>query len=147
MVKLLNSFFNFIFGWALDFGEGMGIIIISFLLTLMITLVYKKFTDQEIMKSLKQEIKDLSSEAKKYKDDPKKALDMQKKAMEKNLEYFKHSLKPMLITMLPLLIIYSWLGGVFKDGGAILFGLSWIWIYIISSFIFSILLRKVLKVN
>lgn len=144
---MLDSFFNFILGWTLDFGNAAGILIISFLLTLMITLIYKKFTDQEVMTSLKKEIKELSNEAKAYKEDPKKALELQKKAMEKNLEYFKHSLKPMLITMLPLLIIYSWLGGVFKESGAVLFGLSWIWIYIISSFIFSMLLRKLLKVN
>jgi len=147
VVKLLDSVFNYLFGWIFKFGDAAGILLISFFLSLVVILIYKKFTDQEVMKSLKQEIKEITNESKRIKDDPKRALELQKKAMEKNWEYMKHSLKPMLITMLPLLLLYGWLGNVYKDKGVILLGLNWIWIYIISSIIFNIILRKLLKVH
>ena len=142
---VLNNFFNLIFGWAVNISPLTGMIVISFILTLIVTLVYKWTTDQVMMKSLKDELKQHQKEMKDHKGDPKKMMEIQGKAMEKNMKYFMHSLKPMLITFIPLILVFGWLKENY-DGVEVLFGLSWIWSYIIFSIIFSIILRKVMKV-
>jgi|SRR3989344_8286932 len=141
----LNNFFNFIFGWAVNINPLTGMIVISFFLTLIVTLVYKWTTDQAMMKSLKDELKQHQKEMKDHKGDPKKMMEIQGRAMEKNMKYFMHSLKPMIITFIPLILVFGWLKETY-NGIDVLFGLSWIWSYIIFSMIFSIILRKVMKV-
>ncbi|HHI03967.1 MAG TPA: DUF106 domain-containing protein, partial [Candidatus Woesearchaeota archaeon] len=87
----------------------LGIAIISFILTLLITLIHKFVTNQEVMKGLKKDMKDHQDEMKKHKDNPKKVMEIQKKVMEKNMEFMKHSFKPMLFTFIPIIIIFGWL--------------------------------------
>jgi len=87
----------------------LPITIISLGLTILITVIYKFTTDQDVMKSLKAEMKKSQTEMKKHKDDPQKMMKMQKKAMEKNMEYMKHSFKSTLFTMLPIIIIFGYL--------------------------------------
>ena len=79
--------------------------------------MYKFFTNQQVMKGLKEEIKHLQGEAKKFKDDQKKAMELMKRANLKNLEYTKHSLKPTLFTFIPLILIFGWLKATFGDYG------------------------------
>tara|TARA_Y100000310_G_scaffold345598_1_gene467053 strand:- start:2810 stop:3247 length:438 start_codon:yes stop_codon:yes gene_type:complete len=144
---VLDSFFDAVFGSLIETSPGWTVVLISFIFTLLITLAYKYFTDQEIMKSLKGEMKELRKEMKEFKDDPEKMMAIQKKSFEKSMQQMKMQFKPMLITLIPLLVLFSWLRGVYTDMGDVLFGLSWLWIYIISSIIFSIFLRKALKVH
>ena len=106
---VLENFFDWLFKPILELGSGTAVIIISLILTLMINIFYKFFTDQELMKSLKAELKELQKEMKTLKEDPEKFMKVQKKAMEKNLTYMKHSMKPTLITFLPLILIFGWL--------------------------------------
>ncbi len=87
----------------------LGIAIISFILTLLITLIHKFVTNQEVMKGLKKDMKDHQDEMKKHRDDPKKVMEIQKKVMEKNMEFMKHSFKPMIFTFIPIIIIFGWL--------------------------------------
>jgi len=54
---------------------------------------------------------------------------------------FKSSMKPMFATMIPFLILFWWLRGVYAPVLS-----SWIWYYIGYSVVASIILRKVLKV-
>jgi uncharacterized membrane protein (DUF106 family) len=93
---MLEGFFGFIFGWAVDEGPLFGIIVVSFILTLLTTLAYKLFTDQNVMKALKEEMKHLQTEMKKFKDQPDKMMSIQKELMDKNMKMFKNNLKPML---------------------------------------------------
>lgn len=87
-----------------------GILLVSFLVTLLVTLVYKWTTKQTEIKKLKKELKDLQGQLKNAgKMDPKKAMAIQKKAMEKNFQMMKHSLRPTLFTFLPLILIFGWL--------------------------------------
>lgn len=123
------------------------LLILSLLITLITTLVYKWLTNQELMKSLREEIKGFQREMKDHKDNPSKAMEIQKKSMEKNIKYMMHSFKPMLVTFIPLLLIFGWLRRIYGDAGPLIFGLSWIWVYIISTVIFSIIIRKALKVH
>jgi len=142
----LNWFFDSIFGYLIGWNKFVALIIISFILTLLITLVYKFLTDQHLMKSLKEEIKSHQEESKNHKDNPEKLIQIQKEAMEKNMKLMMHSMKPMLFTFLPIIIIFGWLRTTYTDWTGPL-GLGWIWVYIISSIIFSMTLRKILKVH
>ena len=87
----------------------LGIAIISFILTLLITLIHKFTTNQKVMKGLKEDMKTHQDEMKKHKDNPKKVMEIQKKVMGKNMEFMKHSFKPMIFTFIPIIIIFGWL--------------------------------------
>lgn len=106
---VLNSLLNPIFSPLLHLDPLLAILIISFTISLGITLAYKKLTNQSLMKDLKGEIKELQKEMKALKDQPQKMMQVQKKAMETNTKYMMHSLKPTLFTFLPIIIIFSWL--------------------------------------
>ncbi|MBL7147402.1 MAG: DUF106 domain-containing protein [Nanoarchaeota archaeon] len=143
---MFDSFFNSIFGGLINQNPKLALILISFLLTLLITLVYKFTTNQKMMKETKEELKEMQKEMRGLKDDPKKMMEKQKKLMEKNMKMMMHSFKPMLFTFIPIIIMFSWLKNEYEPLGKVMFGLSWIWVYIIFSIIFSIITRKILKV-
>ncbi|MBW3020994.1 DUF4199 family protein [Candidatus Woesearchaeota archaeon] len=92
---------------------GMGpfflILLFSFAISLLITLVYKAVTDQDLMRSLKAEMKELQKEMKELRKDPQKMMEVQKKSMETNMKYMTHSFKPTLITLIPIIIIFGWM--------------------------------------
>ena len=119
----------------------VSIIAISFLVTLFMTLVTKKFTDQNRMKELKGIQKACQIKIKDSKGDMKKQSEIQKEMMACSMELMKHSFKPMIFTFLPLIFLFWWIRGVYTD---ILAG--WIWWYIGASIVSSIILRKVLDV-
>lgn len=117
--------------------------LISFVVTLFSTLAQKWLTNQEHLKHLKQRQKELQKELKKTKDE-----DLLK---ELNLEMlnltgvmFKSSMKPLLVTFIPLIILFTWLRGVY--GGEVPLISGWLWYYIGFSLISSIILRKILDV-
>jgi|SRR3989344_1230966 len=145
---VLDNFVNILFSWTLKFGYMWGIIIIAFILTLLTTLVYKYFTDQEALKNIKEENKKLQEEMKSHKGNPAKMAELQKQALQKGLiEPMKHQIKPLLITFLPFILIFGWLRTTYGDVGTIFLGMGWFGTYFIFSIIFSMALRKVLKVH
>ena len=90
---------------------ALGLLIISLFVSLVATLVYKYTTDQVVMKGLRDEMKSHQQKMKGHRGDPKKMMESQKKAMEANMQYMMKSLKPTLFTLIPLLLIFTWLGG------------------------------------
>lgn len=106
---VLEGILNPVFGWVLPLPSWLAILIISFILTLITTVIYKYTTNQSEMRRLKDDTKMYQKKLKELKDNPKKAMEIQQKAMSVNMEYMKHSFKPMLYTMLPLLVIFGWL--------------------------------------
>lgn len=148
LFSFLNSFFNALFGPIILKSPFWGLVLISLLLTFFITLIYKYATNQAMMKQLKNEIKQHQKEAKDHKHDPKKMMEIQKVSMEKNLKYMMHSFKPMIITFIPLIIMFGWMRMIYKGVDLNFLGIlhSWLWVYIIFSVIFSITIRKAMKV-
>lgn len=143
-----TSFLDPVLGPLMQIPSPWNLLLLSFILTSLMTLIYKYVTNQKLMKELKDEMKELQNEMKTLKDNPEKMMEVQKKAMERNMKYLFQSLKPTIITFIPILIIFQWMREYYTALGnpAVLFGLSWIWIYILSSIILSISLRKLLKV-
>src|SRR3989338_7777367 len=144
---MFDSFFNTIFSPILQLSPAASLMIISLILTLLVTIIYKYTTDQKFLKEAKEEMKILQKEMKEFKDNPSKIMEKQKVLWEKNMKIMMHTLKSSLYTLIPLLIIFSWLRAIYQPKGDILFGLGWIWVYILSSIIFSLLIRKVLKIH
>ena len=153
ILMALENFFDILFGWTLKLSTNpktaglIGILIVSFIITLLTTLVYKYFTNQEALKNLKEENKKIQERMKEHKGDVKKMAELQKEAFQKGfIEPMKHQIKPLLITLVPFLLIFSLLRLRFESTGDLIFGLGWFGIYIISSIVFSMVLRKLLKV-
>src|SRR3989344_3449858 len=86
---VFESLLNPVLSPLLSLPPLAAILIVSIFLSVLMTLIYKWMTDQELMKTLKE--------------------DVNKRAMEKNMKYMMHSLKPTLVTFIPLIIIFAWL--------------------------------------
>jgi len=103
----IGGFFQAILNWS----PFWSVVILAFLITLATTIVYKYFTNQSEMKRLKEAQDEFKKKSKDLRDKPEEMLKMQKEMMSKNMEYMKHSFKAMLITMLPVLLIFTWMSG------------------------------------
>jgi len=105
----LNPALDFLFGWLLNLGSFWALLILSFIISVVIVVIYKYTTNQQMMKQLKEEMKECQKQAKELKQHPEKALEAQKKAMQCNMKYMSHSMKSTLITFLPIIIIFGWM--------------------------------------
>ena len=146
---MFESFFNATLGRLLDLPEPYGLLALSFILTLVTTLAYKFFTDQNLMKKLKDDMKDMQTKIKEDGHSTEQKMSIQKDLLEKNMSYMKQSFKPMLITFLPIILVFGWLRNYYTALGnpKVFFGLTWIWAYIIFSIAMSIIMRKLLKLH
>lgn len=144
---VLNSFFDAVFGRLIDYNQLIALLVISFILTLITTLAYKYLTDQNKIKLLKDELKAIQEEMKKFKDDPKKMIELQKQSFQKGfIDMMRHQMKPLIITLVPLFIVFNWLRVTYAASGDLIFGLGWFGVYFISAILFSMILRKLLRV-
>jgi len=140
-----NGLFDAWLGPLVAWSPLGSMLIITLVLAVIITVIYKYTTNQKLMKELKDEMKSYQAKIKEHKDNPQKMMKLQKEMMEKNMRYMKHSMKPTLITFIPLIIFYAWLKQAYGDT-PLLFGLGWIWTYIIFSIVFSSIFRKLLRI-
>ena len=122
----------------------LWILIFSFFVTILITVANYYLTDRELMKNIRIKQKSLREEMKKHRDNPQKTMEINKQMMEDMPTQMKQSLKVSVITMVPLLIFFTWLRGMFATTTI---ASNWIWWYVLSSIGFSIILRKVFKLD
>ena len=157
-MTLLSGLFDWIFYPITNFLlPSWSLIVISFIITLLSTLAYKFLTNQKELKSLKEDMKILREEQKKHKDNPDKIGTITQQMMEKNHKVMKHSMRPMLFTLIPILLVFTWLKETFLPAGDLFSwgfkiwpwgaGIGWLWTYIISSVIFSTIIRKLFKIH
>jgi uncharacterized membrane protein (DUF106 family) len=122
----------------------VGIIVLAFIVTLFITIVTYFMTDKEKMKGIKDKQKALRIELKQHKDNPQKVMEINKKMMEDIPEQLKHSFKPMIITIVPIIFFFNWIRSALEETTL---ASTWLWWYIGASLIFSIILRKIFKMQ
>ena len=101
--NLLNPVFNPL----LNLPTLWAVVILSFLISVIITLVYKYTTNQDLMKQLKDEMKEFQKEIKELRKEPEKAMQVQKRAMQTNMKYMMHSMRSTLFSFIPIIIIFS----------------------------------------
>lgn len=106
---VFENLLNPVFGPLLKLPSLWAVIILSFGISLIITLIYKYTTNQSLMKELKEEMKEFQKQIKELRHDPKKAMEVQKKAMQTNMKYMGHSMRSTLFTFLPIIIIFGWM--------------------------------------
>jgi uncharacterized membrane protein (DUF106 family) len=134
-------------GAFLNWHVSIGMIFITFVITLITTLLQKYTTDQQTLKELKNEQKLLSEEMKKYKEHPEKLVELQKKQFELMGKTMPLTMRPLLYTAIPFVLFFRWFSDYFIANPTKIFGISWFWAYLILSILFSTILRKVLKVQ
>lgn len=155
---VFDNFFNWIFGPITNnLSTTWSILVLSFIITLFITLAYKFLSNQTEIKRLKDEAKELKKEMKTTKNDPEKLMQIQKQSMQKSMETFRHSMKPMFFYMIPLLLVFGWMSKTFKGAGELISwgfyiplfgtGFGWLGTYVLSTVLFNLILRKILKVH
>ena len=118
----------------------ISIAVFSVLVTLASTLVHKWLTNQEHLRSLKKRQKEIQKELKNCKDDCV-MKELNAEMLKLTGVMFKSSMKPIFVTIVPFLLLFGWLRGVYVP----LIGNSWIWYYLGYSIVASIILRKILK--
>ncbi len=133
---------------------ALDIILISCLITLISSLITKYTTPQDEIRKLRKDMKKLQKKMKEHmkKQEMEEVKSIQKEIMAINGELFRKNmnLKQMLVTSLPLILIFSFIKnnysvyGEFLNLGFTRFG--WLGTYIWSSIIFSTIWRKILKI-
>ncbi len=121
-----------------------SLVIISALITFFLNLVTYLVTDKKKMKELKERQKELQRQAKEHqkKGNTDALLEINKQMMQDMPEIIKHSFKPLLITFIPIIIIFSFLKGIYNQTSL---GGWWIFYYIIFSMIFSFIFKKIFR--
>ena len=101
---------SFLFDWALNFQPLFAVIIISVIVSVLITLAYKYFTNQVEMKETKKKMDELRDKTKEKGKSMEEIKNIQSELMKLNFDYMKHTFKPkiLLITMVPIYFIFAW---------------------------------------
>lgn len=141
----------------------ISILLISFFVTLFQLLIYKKFSNQERIKEIKEKQKKLQKEIKEIirnKDQNQTKLnELNKEMFELSSELMKLNFKPLIYTFIPLIIIFWLLKESYSKAGITKIitwswklplignGAGWLLCFIFFSLIFNLSLRKILKIH
>lgn len=123
--SILNPILNPIFNPLLTlvsvpnnpyFGAIIGVFLIATFVAFVITVANKLLVDQDRLQFLQGEMKGFQSEMMKAQKsgDPKAMAEMQKKQakfMELQKEMMFNSFKPMIVTFVPIILIFYWMAG------------------------------------
>ena len=119
-----------------------SLLVISVIVTLISTLVHKRLTNQEHLKSLKKRQKEIQKELKGCKEE-NILKELNSEMLKLTGVMMKSSFKPMFVTIIPFLILFWWIRDIYTP----VLGSSWIWYYLGFSVVSSIILRKVMDIS
>ena len=121
-----------------------SIIAIGVVVSFFISLVNYFILDKDKMKEIKDKQKRVQAEIKIHQKagNTTKMMELNKELMGHSMETMRHSFKPMLITMIPILVIFGAIKGIYAETSI---GGAWIWYYLGSAIVSSILFRKLFK--
>ena len=137
----------------------IGVLIVSIFVSFLITLATAKLVDQELMKKYKKKLKGYQEQMKELqkKGETKKLQKVQSKMMSIQGEMMKGSFKPMIYTMIPIVVIFGWLGHIIPRDVIVIilpfsipkYGnvLGWLGWYIFCSIPTSTLSRKIMNIE
>ena len=89
-----------------------AIFVISLFVAVFVTVIYKFTTNQKMIKNLHQEMKAIRETIKGTKD-ASQASALNKQLMEKTMQQMTSSMKSTFITIVPMFVIFAWIGGNF----------------------------------
>lgn len=119
----------------------ISVIAFALLITLFISLVNYFIMDKDKVRDLRERQKSLQEKIK-SESDPKRKMELSNEMMGHAMESMRHSFKPMLVTMIPVLLAFWFVKGLFAET---LIAKTWIWYYLVSAIIGSLIFRKILK--
>ncbi len=120
----------------------ISVILAALLVAFFISLVNYFVLDKERMREIKGKQKALQEEMKNHKDNPQKLMELQKEMFSHMGETMRHSMKPMLITFIPLIILFPIIRNMLLTTSI---ASTWFWWYLVSSLISSMIFRKLFK--
>ena len=106
-----------------------SIIAVSILVTLIMTLITKFFTNQNRIGELKKVQKACQIRLKENKSNPEEMAKINKEMLDCSMELMRHSMMPLLFTFLPLILLIGWLRCVYATTEI---AKTWIWFYLLS---------------
>ncbi len=148
-------------GALLSWNLSIGMIVIVIIMAAITTIVQKYATDQKTLKELKAEQKEIQKQTKEFKDHPEKMMELQKKQMAMMPKQMKLSMRSIIYTGIPFILLFRWFYDYFAPTTSVeglkflgfwsvhwtFLGIAgWIWFYLVTTMIFSSLLRKWLDV-
>src|SRR3989338_4173973 len=86
----------------------VAILVISIAVTAITTVIYKYTTNQKLLKEIKDDVKGMQAEIRSTKE-PGMAAQLQKDMMKRSMQQFSSSTKSMLITIIPLFLLFGWM--------------------------------------
>lgn len=114
-MAFLDAIFNPIFMPLVNWDPFLAIVILSLIVSLISTLAYKYLTDQTVLKEIREKQKDYQKKLKDLRSNPEELKKVQSEFTQMSMgtmkQSFGQSLKPMMITMIPLLLIFGWMAG------------------------------------
>ena len=119
----------------------ISILVVSVIVTFISTLIHKWLTNQEHLTSLKKRQKEIQKELRASKD-VEMMKELNAELMKITGVMFRSSMRPLFVTIIPFLILFAWLRGIYTP----ILGNWWIAYYIGFSIVSSMVLRKVLKI-
>jgi len=122
----------------------LGIIAIAAVISFFISLVNYFILDIDRMREIKGRQKAIQKEIKEHQKagNHDKVMKLNKEMMAHMGESMKHSFKPMLITIIPILVVFSLIKTTFAETAI---AGSWFWWYIFSAIVASMVFRKLFK--
>jgi uncharacterized membrane protein (DUF106 family) len=121
-----------------------SIIVIALAISFFISLINYFFLDKEKMREMKKRQKEIQKKMKDHQKngDHDKALELNKEFMTHSMEIMKQSLKPTLITIVPIIVVFSIIRNAYAETAI---ASTWFWWYLGSAIAGSIIFRKLLK--
>lgn len=146
------------------FNVIFGVFVISIIVSAIIVFITAKVVDQKEMKEVKSRMAKYQEKIKEAqkRNDLKQAGKLQKEMMRDQGAMMSKSFKPMFYTMIPVILIFSWLSHNIQNGpddyiltlpltlikaGAPQIKLGWLGWYILCSIPASTLIKKIFKIE
>src|SRR3989338_6361802 len=117
----------------------ISVIIIALLVSLFITIINYFLMDKVRMRELKAKQKEINLKVK-AEPDPKRKMELSSEMMKHTMESLRHSMKPMIVTFIPVLVVFWFIKGAFAET---IIAKSWIWYYIGSAIVGSLVFKKI----
>ncbi len=132
-----------------------GIIVVALVLNIVTQIIYKKFSNQKVLKELNDEIKSIQKTIKEITDSDEK-LRLQSRMLGISQEKMKHTMKPMLFSSLIFMVSFPFISKLFKGFTLFVFEKSypiigsdvgWLLTYIMVSLVSSMIIRKKMGIH
>ncbi len=110
---MFEAFLDSVLGFLLDWPPLISVLVVSLAISVLSLLITKFTTNQVEMKRLKDELDANQKKMKSLRDKPDEMMKIQKETMALHGQYFRHSMIPTFIMLIPLGLLFGWMGGHF----------------------------------